>query len=216
MSDLLLYIGNRRYSSWSLRPYLVLSAAGADFRTEVILLDQPTTKAHIEAVNPAGRVPVLHHGELIVHDSLAIAEYVAELHPDANLWPRDRATRARARAFVAEMHSGFAALRSNMPMDLCASKPGVGHTPEALKDAVRVMQIWRELRAAVPADGGPFLLGAFSIIDAFYAPVAGRFRTYGVTLDHTCQAYVDAIFAYQPMEAWVAAARLEAELVDHK
>ncbi len=216
MTDLVLYIGNRRYSSWSVRPYLALAATGADFRAEVIALDQPATRTQIAAVNPAGRVPVLHHGALVVHDSLAICEYVAELYPDAGLWPRDRATRARARAVVSEMHAGFAELRRNMPQDLCASKIGVGHTPEAMLDVVRVMQIWRELRAQVPADAGPFLFGSFTIADAFYAPIAGRFRTYGVTLDVTCQAYADAILGWPAMASWIGAAGLEAELLDHK
>lgn len=214
MSDLVLYIGNRRYSSWSVRPYLALSAAGARFRAEVIVLDQPATKDQIEAVNPAGRVPVLHDGELVVHDSLAICEYAHELFPAAGLWPADRATRARARSVVAEMHAGFAALRRDMPQDLCASKPGVGHTAEALRDAARVMQIWRTLRAA--ASGGPYLFGTYTIADAFFTPVAGRFRTYGVELDRTCQDYADALLAYPPMESWIAAAGLEAELLDHR
>src|SRR5207237_212251 len=113
-------------------------------------------------------------------DSLAICEYLAELAPDAKLWPADRAARARARAISAEMHAGFAALRRDMPMDVCSDKPGVGHTAEALADARRVMEIWREQLAA---SGGPFLFGAFTIADAMYAPVTTRFTTYGVELD---------------------------------
>lgn len=214
MSELVLYIGNRRYSSWSMRPYLALAAARADFRTEVIVLDQPDTATQIAAVNPAGRVPVLHHGDLVVHDSLAICEYASELYPEAGLWPRDQRDRARARSLVAEMHSGFAALRREMPMDVCASRPGVGHTPDALRDAFRVMAVWRDARAR--ATGGPFLFGAYTIADAFFTPVAGRFRTYGVDLDTTCQAYADALLAYPPAAAWIEAARAEAALPDHK
>lgn len=213
MSDLVLYIGNRRYSSWSVRPYLALAAAGADFRTEVIVLDQPATATQIAAVNPAGRVPVLHHDALVVHDSLAICEYVAELYPEAGLWPRDRAERARARAVTCEMHAGFAALRRDQPQDLCASRPGVGHTVEALRDAARVMDLWRELRGATT--GGDFLFGGFTIADAFFTPVAGRFRTYGVALDPVSQAYADALLARPAMESWIAAAGLEAALFDH-
>ena len=191
-----LYVGSKRYSSWSLRPYLALAHAGIAFETHTILLDQPTTKADIARVTPAGRVPVLHDGDLVIWDSLAICEYAHELA--GNLWPADRAARARARAISAEMHAGFAALRRDMPMDLCAHVPGKGHTPEALADAERVMAIWREALAA----GGPFLFGAFTIADAMFAPVATRFRTYGVALDPACRAYVDAIAALPAMQAW--------------
>jgi glutathione S-transferase len=213
MSDFLLYVGNKRYSSWSLRPYLALAHTGAPFRTEVIQLDQPDSKRNILAVNPAGRVPALRHGDLLVHDSLAICEYLHELFPAANLWPTDRATRARARAITAEMHSGFAALRSNMGMDILGSKPGVGHTPEALADAARIMDIWREHRAR--ATGGPFLFGAFTIADAFFAPVTTRFTTYAVPLDDTCRAYVDAIAALPSFRAWRDDATREPELPNH-
>ena len=214
MDDLILYIGNRRYSSWSLRPYLALAASGLRFDARVIELDQPTTAAAIAAVNPAGRVPVLHHGALVVHDSLAICEYVAELAPDAGLWPADRATRARARAVVAEMHSGFAALRGAMPQDLIGRYPGAGRTADALADAARVQAIWRGLRAI--AGDGPFLFGGFTIADAFFAPVVGRFVTYGVALDATCQAYADAVWALPAFVAWRDAAALEVPLPDHK
>jgi glutathione S-transferase len=196
---LTLYVGTKRYSSWSLRPYLALAHAGAQFETRTILLDRPESKAEIAKVNPAGKVPVLYDGELAIWDSLAICEYVAELFPAAQLWPADRAQRAQARALAAEMHSGFAALRQNMPMDVCASKPGVGHTPEALADARRVMAIWREQLAA---SGGPFLFGAFTIADAMFAPVTTRFTTYGVELDAVCRGYVDAIAALPAMQDW--------------
>lgn len=194
---LTLYVGSKRLSSWSLRPYLALAHAGVSFETKTILLDQATTKADIAKVNPAGRVPVLHDGDLVIWDSLAICEYVHELA--GNLWPADRAARARARAISAEMHSGFAALRQAMPMDLCANKAGQGHTPEALADARRVMAIWRE---ALAASGGPFLFGAFTIADAMFAPVTFRFRTYGVELDAPLRAYADAIAALPAMVAW--------------
>ncbi len=214
MDDLILYIGNRRYSSWSLRPYLALAASGLRFEARVIELDQPETAANLLAVNPAGRVPVLHHGALVVHDSLAICEYVAELAPDAGLWPADRSPRARARAVVAEMHSGFAALRGAMPQDLIGRYPGTGHTLAALADAARVQAIWREARGR--ADGGPFLFGGFTIADAFFAPVVGRFVTYGVALDAPCQAYADAVWALPAFAPWREAAALEAPLPDHK
>lgn len=203
---LVLYVGSKRYSSWSLRPYLALAHSGLAFEERTILLDRPGYKDEIAKVNPAGKVPVLQHDGLTVWDSLAICEYLAELAPDARLWPADRAARARARAVSAEMHAGFAALRGNMPMDLGARKSGVGHTPEALADAARVMTIWREELAA---SGGPFLFGAFTIADAMYAPVTTRFTTYGVELDARCRAYVDAIVALPAMQRWSADAAKE-------
>ncbi len=205
MTELVLHVGSKRFSSWSLRPYLALSAAGAPFRTETIALDQPDTKWQILAINPAGKVPALRHGDLLVHDSLAICEYVNELFPEATLWPADREDRARARAITAEMHSGFTALRTAMPMDLRATKPGVGHTLEALADVDRICHIWRTLRAHAP--GGPFLFGHFTIADAFFAPVTTRFTTYQVALDDTCQAYVATVQALPGFQAWLADAR---------
>lgn len=201
-----LHVGSRRYSSWSLRPYLALAHSGLPFETLSILLDQPDTKARIAAVSPSGKVPVLHHDGVVVWDSLAICEYVAELAPGAALWPADRAARARARAISAEMHAGFVDLRRQMSMDLGASKPGQGHTPEALADARRVMAIWRD---ALAASGGPFLFGAFTIADAMYAPVTTRFVTYGVELDAPCRAYVDAIAALPAMRQWSTDAAAE-------
>jgi glutathione S-transferase len=209
--SLTLYVGSKRYSSWSLRPYLALAHTGATFETTTILLDQADTKANIAAVNPAAKVPVLHHDQLIVWDSLAICEYVAELHPEATLWPTARSERARARSVAAEMHSGFAALRREMPMDVIASKPGTGHTADALTDARRVQAIWR---GALAASSGPFLFGAFSIADAMFAPVATRFVTYGVELDAACRAYVDAIYALPAMQAWIADAGREPKTRD--
>jgi glutathione S-transferase len=196
---LTLHVGNKRTSSWSLRPYLALAHSGLAFECKLILLGGPTMKADILAVNPAGRVPVLHHDGLVIGDSIAICEYVHELAPDAKLWPADRAQRARARSISAEMHSGFAALRTNMSMDLTTDRTGQGHVPEALADARRVMDIWRE---ALAASGGPFLFGSFTIADAMYAPVTTRFTTYGVELDATCKAYVAAIAALPAMVAW--------------
>lgn len=199
-----LYVGSKRYSSWSLRPYLALAHAGIAFETETILLDRDDSKPNIAKVTPSGRVPVLHDGSLVIWDSLAICEYAAELHPA--LWPADRAARARARAISAEMHSGFAALRRDMPMDVCASKPGRGHTGDALADARRVMAIWRDQLAS---SGGPFLFGAFTIADAMFAPVTTRFTTYGVELDAPCRGYVAAIAALPAMRAWRADAERE-------
>jgi glutathione S-transferase len=204
--SLTLYVGSKRYSSWSLRPYVALGHTGAQFDCKTILLDQDDTKANIAKVTPAGRVPVLHHGNLIIWDSLAICEYVNELYPAAKLWPADPAARSQARAISAEMHAGFAALRRDMPMDIGASLAGRGHTAEALADARRVMAIWRE---ALTASGGPFLFGAFSIADAMFAPVTTRFVTYGVDLDPQCRAYVDSVHALPAMKQWIADAARE-------
>jgi glutathione S-transferase len=204
--SLTLHVGSKRYSSWSLRPYLALAHAGASFETRTILFGQPTTREDIAKVSPTGRVPVLHHDGLVIWDSLAICEYAHELFPEARLWPEDRARRARARAIAAEMHAGFAALRQHMPMNLDASKPGQGHVPEALADARRVQAIWRE---ALAESGGPFLFGAFTIADAMYAPVTTRFTTYGVELDATCRAYVEAVQALPAFRAWLADAARE-------
>lgn len=203
---LTLYVGSKRYSSWSLRPYLALAHTGAPFECRTILLDRDDTKANIAAVNPAGKVPVLHHDNLVVWDSLAICEYVSELYPDAKLWPADRAARAHARSISAEMHAGFAPLRREMSMDIGASHPGKGHTPEALADVRRVQAIWRE---ALAASKGPFLFGTFTIADAMFAPVTTRFVTYGVDLDATCRAYVDAVHAHPAMKQWIADAATE-------
>ncbi|MEO6774039.1 MAG: glutathione S-transferase family protein [Kofleriaceae bacterium] len=203
---LTLFVGSKRLSSWSLRPYLALAHAGADFTTEVILLDQADTKAKIFAVNPAGRVPVLHDGDVAIHDSLAICEYVAELYPTAGLWPDDRKQRGRARSLSAEMHAGFQALRKEMPMELVTRKPGQGRTPESLADIARVQDVWT---TALAASGGPFLFGTFTIVDAMFAPVATRFETYAVELEPACRAYVDALHALPAMRVWHAEAATE-------
>jgi glutathione S-transferase len=199
-----LYVGSKRYSSWSLRPYLALAHAGAAFETTTIVLDRPTTRDEIARVSPTGRVPVLHHDGLVIQDSLAICEYVHELY--GTLWPADRAVRARARAVSAEMHAGFGELRARMPMDIGGARAGQGHTPGALADARRVQAIWREQLAA---SGGPFLFGAFTIADAMFAPVTTRFVTYGVDVDPTCRAYIDAIAALPAMQQWTRDAAAE-------
>lgn len=177
----------------------MLAHTGLAFETRVILLDRPTSRAEILAVNPAGRLPVLYDDGLVIWDSIAIGEYLNELAPGAGLWPADRAQRARARSISAEMHAGFAALRGNLPMDLCADKSGHVATPEALADARRIFEIWRD---ALAASGGPFLFGGFTIADAMFAPVTTRFTTYGVELDAVCRGYVDAIAALPAMQAW--------------
>ncbi len=209
MAQLELVIGNKNYSSWSLRPWLVLKAAGLSFQERFVRLYEPDTKAKILAINPAGKLPALISDGLVIADSLAIAEYVAELAPDARLWPNDRTERARARAIVAEMHAGFAALRNHCPMNIRGSFPDRVLTPEVEADLARIQEIWRTARAAVAPDAGPFLFGTFGIADAFYAPVVTRCLTYGVALDPVSAAYCAALMAHPAMQTWVSDAKAE-------
>jgi glutathione S-transferase len=187
-----LVMGNKNYSSWSIRPWLALKHAGIPFEEIVIPLDRPETTAAIAKHSPSGRVPCLLDGDITVWDSLAICEYAAEHHPA--LWPADRAARAKARSVAAEMHSGFAALRTAYPMNIRASKPKAP-TPEVAADIKRIRAVWRDCLTT----GGPFLFGAFSIADCMYAPVVTRFRTYGVTLDGPEAAYADAVWEHPAM-----------------
>ncbi len=212
MANYSLVIGNKNYSSWSLRPWLLMRQAGIAFDEVRIPLRKPDTVARIREHTPAGRVPVLHAGDLTIWDSLAIAEYLAERHPEAALWPADVGARAHARAVSAEMHSGFQALRNHMPMHCRASFPGVGRTPEVLADIARIIESWRDCRTRFGA-GGPFLFGTFSIADAMYAPVVLRFKTYAVDLDAVCRGYLDAILALPAMRQWLAEAEAETEVI---
>ncbi len=200
-----LYVGSKRYSSWSLRPYLALAQSGLPFECTTILLDRESTKSELAKVTPTGKVPVLHHEGSVIWDSLAICEFVNELAPGAQLWPADRMARAKARSISAEMHSAFAALRQHMSMDIGGSRP-TPTDPAALAEAGRVQQIWSE---ALAASGGPFLFGAFTIADAMYAPVTTRFVTYGVTVDRASRAYIDAVAALPSMQQWAADAASE-------
>ena len=208
MSDCTLIIGNRNYSSWSLRGWLAASQSGVDFATELVRLSEPGSRAALLRHSPAGRVPVLKHGERVVWDSLAIAEYLAELRPQAGLWPADADARAMARSIAAEMHAGFSALRGAMPMNLRKSLPGKGRGPGVADDIGRIGAIWREARERFGA-AGPFLFGRYSAADAMYTPVASRFRTYGVVLDPICQAYADAVLGWPAFLEWHAAAVAE-------
>lgn len=200
-----LYVGSKRYSSWSLRPYLAIAHGGLPFECTTILLDRETTKSEIGRVTPAGKVPVLHHDGLVIWDSLAICEYVAELAPEAKLWPAERAARANARAVSCEMHSSFAALRKHMSMDIGATHP-TPTDPTALAEARRIQTIWNECLAA---SGGPFLFGAFTIADAMFAPVVTRFDSYQVVVDAKSRAYMDAVSALRAMKQWALDAAAE-------
>jgi glutathione S-transferase len=208
---LTLVIGNKNYSSWSLRPWLAMKQAGIPFVEQRIALYQPDSRRRVLEHSPSGKVPVLEDGATRVWDSLAILEYLAEKFPDRGLWPRSAAARASARSISAEMHSGFAALRARMPMNLRNSYPGQGLTPEVEADIARIVSLWTECRATA---SGPFLFGDFCIADAMFAPVATRFVTYGVKLPPACQRYVETLIALPALQLWYADARAEREVLE--
>jgi glutathione S-transferase len=207
---LTLVIANRNYSSWSLRPWLALKEAGIPFRESRIPLGTVRTREEISKVSPSGRLPVLLDGNLAIWDSLAICEYLAERQP--TLWPAEPTARAMARSISAEMHSGFVALRANMPMNCRTLVPGAGRTPEVDRDIGRILGIWEDCRSRHETSG-PFLFGRFSIADAMYAPVVWRFRTYAVELPPVAKAYSDTMQRLPAMQEWLDAARAEAEVL---
>ena len=192
MAKCVLVIGNRNYSSWSLRAWLTLKRTGVEFEEIVIPLMRPESRDAILAHSPSGNVPLLRHGNDRVWDSLAIAEYLAERYPAAGLWPADAGPRAIARSVSAEMHAGFMSLRRALPMNLRAHLAGRRWAEDVEADIARIQEIWSTCRQRY-GEGGPFLFGTFTIADAFYAPVVGRFHTYDVPLTEPCQAYADAI-----------------------
>ncbi|HEX5796258.1 MAG TPA: glutathione S-transferase family protein [Geminicoccaceae bacterium] len=201
MAEFTLIVGNKNYSSWSLRGWLAARLAGIDFEEQLVRLSEPGSRRALLAHSPAGKVPVLKHGPRVIWDSLAIVEYLAEQRPAAGVWPGPADARALARSIAAEMHGGFQALRSHMPMNLRKCLPGKGRGPGVQADIARIGAIWQDCRQRF-GQGGPFLFGAASAADGMYAPVATRFRTYGVELDPTCQAYVDAVLAWPAFLAW--------------
>jgi glutathione S-transferase len=211
----LLIIGNKNYSSWSLRAWLLLRAFDVNFRELQLPLDTHEFDARIGDYSPSGRVPALRDGAVRVWDSLAIAEYVNERWLAGRGWPVDAATRAHARAISAEMHAGFAALRQELPMN-CRKR---AHEPvlsaDAVRDIARVKMIWRSARQHYGA-AGSFLFGEFGIADAMYAPVVLRFISYGVALDALERSYVDAIATLPAMRAWLAEAATEPLLDTHE
>jgi glutathione S-transferase len=213
VADITIYLGNKNYSSWSLRPWLSLKQTGAKFSEELIPLDEPTTRSTILRYSPSGRVPALRHGELTVWDSLGICEYLADIFPKAQLWPKEKPARAVARAVSGEMHSGFAALREHLPMNMRSSFPNRGVTPEVQADINRITAIWRDCRKRFGA-GGPFLFGAFTNADAMYAPVVSRFRTYKIELEAEAQAYSDAVWALPALQEWLIAAKNEPMIIE--
>ena len=208
MSRLQLVIGTKRFSSWSLRPWLALKQAGLPFDEVKVTLRQPDTKQQILAHSPSGKVPLLKDGGLLVWDSLAICEYVAEMACAVPLWPENRGTRALARSISAEMHSGFMGLRQHLSMDVLERTDMPQIPEEAQPDIVRIQAIWQDCRTRFGA-GGDYLFGRWSIADAMFAPVATRFHTYGVKLDPVSQAYVEATLALPAMREWIEDARQE-------
>jgi glutathione S-transferase len=207
MTELYLAIGNKNYSSWSLRGWLAVKMTGAPFEEVMIPLDQPDTASRIAAFSPSGKVPALRHGRVVIWDSLAIGEYLAETFPDAHLWPADREARAIARACAAEMHSSFAALRTNMPMNIRNNLAGRGRAPGVEADIERIQHLWMNARQY--ASRGDFLFGEFSLADAFYAPVVTRFKTYGVQVAEVSSSYMEAVLAHPFMKEWIEAAKAE-------
>ncbi len=214
-AELVLVIGNKNYSSWSMRPWVVMTAFDIPFREVRILLDQPETTSKIAEYSLAGRVPVLIDGDITVGDSLAICEYLAEEFADRHLWPQNHGARALARSICAEMHSSFTALRTSMSMDIRAQRPGEGRTPQTQADIGRISEIWEDCFSKYGHHH--FLFGDFSIADAYFAPVVMRFRTYGVYLAPALQAYMERVIAHPAIQFWIEGAEAETEfLPEHK
>jgi glutathione S-transferase len=208
-SSLKLVIGNKNYSSWSMRPWVAMTAFNIPFEEINIALYQSETSAAIAHYSLAGRVPVLIAGETTIWDSLAICEYLAEQFPERNMWPRNVAQRAIARSMCAEMHSGFQHLRSAMWMNIRARFPGKGRTPGAQADIGRISEMWENCLSTAGAH--QFLFGEFSIADAYFAPVAMRFCTYAVSLAPALQAYVDRVVAHPAVAQWMSEALSETD-----
>ena len=215
-----LYIGNKNYSSWSMRPWVLLTQAGIEFEEVMARFDSFAPDSHfkkvIGPVSPVGKVPALVDGDLAVWDTLAIAEYLAEKFPDQQLWPADVKARARARSICAEMHSGFAALRSACPMNIEASLPDIGQLawrdkPAVRADVARLVAMWGELLAQ---HGGPMLFGTFSVADAYFAPVVMRLKTYALPVPNAIADYMVRVAALPGVKAWVEGALAEHDFRD--
>lgn len=213
MTQLTLVIGNKNYSSWSLRPWLAMKQFGLEFNEiRIPLYNDPDCSLKIRQYSSSGKVPVLLHDKQTVWDSLAICEYLAETFPTLQWWPEDKAARALARSISAEMHSGFQNLRQNMPMNCRTKYPGKGLEPGVQQDIDRITSIWQESRQKFGA-GGNFLFGNFTIADAFFAPVVLRFVAYDVQLDTVSRDYVESVLALPTMQEWINAAKNETEVI---
>ncbi len=211
-----LIIGNKNYSSWSLRPWLAMKVAGIAFEETLVCLDTAEFKLHVSALSngAASRVPVLIDGDICVWESLAILEYVAEKFPQCRLWPEPEAARAHARAIAAEMHAGFAALRRQLPMNIRRPVKERALDSAAAADVARIDAIWSECRARF-GGGGPYLYGAFGVADAMYAPVVWRFHTYAVGVSALARDYMRAVMALPASLQWREAARSEPWVLSH-
>ena len=207
-----LLIGNMNYSSWSMRPWLLLTQLQIPFEEEKLSFNDPDFKTRVLAVSPVGQVPVLVDGDVVIWDSLAIAEYLAEKFPERGIWPRDSRARARARAICAEMHAGFGALRDRLPMNCELRLQNVAFERAVQRDIARIVASWTDCRDRFGA-GGPFLFGAFSAADAYYAPVVRRFRGFSVAVPPLVGEYMDAVDALPAMRAWMTRALGEQEYV---
>jgi len=210
-SGLKLVIGNKNYSSWSMRAWVAMTAFNIPFQEVRILLDRPDTATQIAHYSAAGRVPVLLAGDAVIWDSLAICEYLAEQFPEKRMWPDDVAARAEARSICAEMHCGFTGVRSAMWMNIKARFPGRGRTVAAQADIGRISEIWEDCLATAGPDG--FLFGDFSIADAYFAPVVMRFLTYDVALGPALDAYVTRVAAHPAVAQWTNGALAETEAI---
>ena len=211
-TELLLYVWDYNYSSWSMRAGLALRQTGAPFR-EVSVHGEGEDAAGLKALSPNGKFPILKHGNDWIWDSLAIAEYLHELYPAAGLWPAASAARAHARAMVAEMHSGFGTVREAMPMNIRAHYPGFLKTAAVRRDIVRISAMWRACLDRYGGDG-PFLFGAFSLADAFFAPIVMRFTSYDVELPPPLSAYAEAVRTQPFVKDWLARANLDRRVVE--
>ena len=211
LDEMLLTMGNKNYSSWSLRPWLLLKHLELAFAERIIPLDTPEFARDVASTSPTRRVPVLRHGDLLIWDSLAICEYACELAGRG--WPAGRGARAVARAACAEMHSGFSILRSQWPMNARATGRRTAHNPERSADIARIESLWGECRARFGADG-PWLFGEFSVADAMYAPVVLRLRTYGATVGETTAAYMATVLGDTHVREWLAAAAAESWIIE--
>ena len=214
MAKLHLIIGNKNYSSWSLRPWLAMTMAGLDFDETMILLDTPATKKQIAEHSKAGRVPILRHGKVTIWETLAILEYLAETFPEKNLWPKAKAARAVARSISNEMHAGFSNLRNACPMNLRRPPKSVVLNDATRADIARIEEIWRDCRQTY-GKGGKFLFGRFCNADAMFAPVVTRFETYAIPVAKDSKAYMDAVMATKAFQIWKSAALKETWILPH-
>ena len=206
-----LLIGNRNYSTWSLRPWLVLKHFEIPFEDEVVQLSGEGFREYLATRSPTGKVPVLFDGDLVIPETIAIIEYLADLHPDKPIWPANIRQRAVARAAAAEMHSAFQSLRSHAPMNLRASHPGKVSIDSIVRDLHRLETLWGDLLAT---SGGPYLFGPFTAADAMFAPVATRIRTYSLPVSDMLGAYVEAIYSLPAFQEWLGLALHEPWIVD--